>query len=207
MAATTDAAPAGPAEPGGADPEELARAFGRYQAASQARRAIGRTAVARSAMVVIAVALVLLARLAVAGVAVVPTGSMRPTIEIGDHVLVVDDVLFAGRPAVGDIVVIDRADGDDIVKRVIGVGGQTVAASGGVVVVDGAPLAEPWLEPGEVTSSFGPVVVPDDAVFVLGDNRGASADSRVIGPVPLDDLTGRAVAVVWPPGSAAVLGR
>jgi signal peptidase I len=158
-------------------------------------------------MVAIAVALVLLARLAVAAVAVVPTGSMRPTIEIGDHLLVVDDTLFAGRPTVGDVVVIDRPAGDDIVKRVIGVGGQSVAASGGVVLVDGTPLAEPWLEPGEVTSSFGPVVVPDDAVFVLGDNRGASADSRVIGPVPLDDLTGRAVAVVWPPGSATVLDR
>ncbi|MDY7103065.1 MAG: signal peptidase I [Actinomycetota bacterium] len=187
-------------------PEQLALAFGRHQAAASARRSVTRRTVGRTALLAAVVALVLLARLAVAGVAVVPTGSMRPTIEVGHHVLVVDDALFSGGPSVGDVVVVDRARGDDIVKRVVAVAGQTVAGAGGEVVVDGVTLEEPWLPDDERTSDFGPLVVPDATVFVLGDNRGASADSRLFGPVPLDELAGRAVAVLWPPGAITTLG-
>jgi len=74
------------------------------------------------------------------------------------------------------------------------------------VLVDGRELVEPYLPPDVATADFGPVAVPADHVFVLGDNRSNSADSRsALGPVPVDRIVGRALARVWPPGRWANL--
>ena len=94
---------------------------------------------------------------------------------------------------------------DELIKRVIGLPGEVVGAEDGHVVVDGRALIEPYLPPGTLTGSFGPTVVPDGHVFVMGDNRGNSADSRVIGPIEVDTIVGRAIARVWPPSRAAFL--
>jgi signal peptidase I len=106
-----------------------------------------------------------------------------------------------------DIVVIDTSQvseatrplGATLVKRVVGVAGDVVEAKDGRVFLNGDPLDEPWLH-GAQTPTFGPVQVGDDTVFVLGDAREASIDSRTFGPVPVDAVVGRVEAVIWPPG-------
>ena len=101
-----------------------------------------------------------------------------------------------------------RDPGDrELIKRVVGLPGETIEGRDGVVRIDGAPLVEPYLPAGIVTSDFGPVLVPPDHVFVMGDNRGNSHDSRFpdIGPIPVETIVGRAIARVWPPNRTAFL--
>jgi signal peptidase I len=107
----------------------------------------------------------------------------------------------------GDIVVftLEMEDGPrDLIKRVIGLPGETVEVRDCQVLVDGVDLAEPYLgEPspgGCGRRDVGPLLVPENEYFVLGDNREQSADSRIFGPVPESSFIGRAVLVVWPVG-------
>jgi signal peptidase I len=82
---------------------------------------------------------------------------------------------------------------------VIAVGGDTVEGRDGHVVLNGDELSEPYLPPGTQTSTFGPVQIPDGQIFVMGDNRGNSDDSRSFGPVDEDTVVGHAFVLVWPP--------
>ena len=127
---------------------------------------------------------------------------MSPQLIDGERVLVNKVVYDLRAPHRGDVVVIEPgADRDDtVVKRVVGLPGETIAATDGEVLVNGRPLSEPYLGSDVATSSFEPIELHADEVFVLGDNRDASADSREFGPVRLEELVGRAEAVVWPPG-------
>lgn len=141
----------------------------------------------------------------------VPTGSMEPTIQIGDNVLAQKVSLRAGtkvRP--GDIVVFTNPDAssdhDILVKRVIATAGQTVDLRGGAVYVDGAALEEPYAIGGSyplseqapgVSMSF-PYTVPEGSVWLMGDNRENSADSRYFGPVPTENLIGVVFFRYWP---------
>lgn len=133
----------------------------------------------------------------------IPSESMETTLATGDHV-VVDKVTYRfGDVDRGDIVVFHRPDGlpsqyEELIKRVIGLPGETVAGSGGGVVVDGVALVEPYVEPGTVIADFGPVTVPEGHVFMMGDNRNRSSDSRSFGPVPIDDVVGMARVRYWP---------
>ncbi len=96
--------------------------------------------------------------------------------------------------------------GDDLVKRVIGVGGDHVrcCSTDGRIVLNGVPLTEPYIKPGDTTDDVRfDVTVPQDRIFVMGDNRNASADSRYHlndnqGTVPVDNVVGRVVLTVWP---------
>jgi signal peptidase I len=90
-------------------------------------------------------------------------------------------------------------DSQDYIKRVIGIEGDTVEGRRGRVLVNGEPIDEPYLAEGIQTSSFGPVDVPEGQIFVMGDNRTNSADSREFGPVPEDTVVGRAFLLIWPP--------
>ena len=137
----------------------------------------------------------------------VSSTSMEPTFQDGDRLVVNKLAYRFGDLDRGDIVVIDSGqvpgataeDGESVVKRVIGLPGEVVHATGGQVIVNDEQMDEPWL--GDVpTADFGPVTVPDDAVFVLGDARLKSIDSREFGPVPTDAVVGRVEAVIWPPG-------
>lgn len=125
--------------------------------------------------------------------------SMAPTLTT-DQRLVIEKVSYHfTAPALGDIVVLKLPgrEATPLIKRVIGVGGDQVAIRNGRVYLNGAPLDEPYLSqitPGDLPS----MVVPDGYLFVLGDNRGASNDSRNFGMVPEENLVGRAAFSYWP---------
>lgn len=132
----------------------------------------------------------------------VPTSSMTPTIEVGDHILANKLVYLTSEPQVGDIVVVDDPTGevDTLVKRVIAVGGQTVDLEDGHVVVDGEIRDEPYTHglPSEPQVVEMPYTVPEGEVWLMGDNRTNSKDSRTFGSVPVESVRGKAVAVYWP---------
>jgi signal peptidase I len=143
----------------------------------------------------------------------IPSGSMEPTLRISDRVLVNKISYDVGDVRRGHIVVFERPDSwgtgeiDDLIKRVIGLPGETISEENGHVFIDGEELDEPWLEPGVVTPAFfeesGCVpqcTLGDDEIFVLGDNRGNSDASNHFGALPFDTVVGRAFIRVWPLG-------
>ncbi|HYO61151.1 MAG TPA: signal peptidase I [Actinomycetota bacterium] len=87
----------------------------------------------------------------------------------------------------------------DFIKRVIAVEGDTVEGRDGRVYVNGEPVDEPYLADGTETSPFGAVDIPKGMIFVMGDNRGNSDDSRAFGPIPVDEVVGHAFLLLWPP--------
>ncbi len=122
--------------------------------------------------------------------------SMSPTLRDGSIVL----VLTAASVRAGDVVVADDPrGGGQLVKRAVAVAGQRVELDDGVLLVDGSAVCEPLVDQSRVDGVYGgPWTVGDDQVFLLGDARGESVDSRVFGAVGLDSLHGRVVARVWP---------
>jgi signal peptidase I len=125
----------------------------------------------------------------------VASASMRPTLSPGDHV-VLDKMSFRFRaPRRGEVVVIDDPHGrGSLVKRVVALGGDEVELDNGVLIVNGKAVPRRGELPNlDVAEFFGPAHVPEGSVFVLGDNRGESDDSREFGPVTHDHLIGR----VW----------
>lgn len=133
---------------------------------------------------------------------VVPTGSMIPTIEIGDRVIANKFVYRFEEPEPGDIVVLDDPTGSvpTLIKRVIAVGGQTVDLVDGQVTIDGAPVDEPYTHglPSEPQTVSLPYTVPEGSVWLMGDYRTNSQDSRYFGAVPLDKIRGEAIFRFWP---------
>ena len=107
--------------------------------------------------------------------------------------------------SVGERIGVVQPSTDEFIKRVVALPGETVEGRDGKVYVDGRELREPYLAPGTVTDAFPPQTVPKGRLWVMGDNRGHSADSRRFGPVPEDTVVGRAVVRVWPPSRMAFL--
>jgi signal peptidase I len=168
------------------------------------------------------VALLVVLRLFAVQVYFIPSGSMEQTLRLGDRVLV-DKVSYRiGEVERGDIVVFDgstswdapsasgqpsTSEGNEYIKRVIGLPGDRVRCcdGNGRLVVNGSPLDEPYLYPGDV-ASVDPfdIRVAEGTVWVMGDHRSESADSRAHigdpggGGVPVDSIVGKAVAVLWP---------
>jgi len=146
----------------------------------------------------------------------IPSASMEPTLMIGDRILV-DKLSYhlhgVGR---GDIVVFATPPREpatpgvkDLVKRVIGLPGDTISSPDGRVWIDGKPLAETWLPKGTVTTGItgqipgcipvaGGCKIPAKYYFVMGDNRGDSQDSRFFGPIPRSLIVGHVVFRIWP---------
>lgn len=173
---------------------------------NRTRRRVAVNAVRVVVVVVVAVVGATLARALVVEPYTVASTSMEPAFQDGDRLVVNKLAYRLGDAKRGDIVVFDPSRvpgagnelGDTLVKRVIGLPGEVVRANGGQVLVNEEQMDEPWL--GDVpTPDFGPVTVPEDALFVLGDARLTSVDSRAFGPVPTDAVRGRVEAVIWPP--------
>ncbi len=126
--------------------------------------------------------------------------SMQPTLYTQERLILTTHFY---KPSHGDIVVIDRYTQDPLVKRVIGVAGDTIRIDGvnGIVYRNGEPLTEKYVSsPTSPKDMEGEVTVPEGYIFVLGDNRGVSKDSRSeeIGFVDTEDVVGKAVWRVWP---------
>ena len=126
--------------------------------------------------------------------------SMEPHIRSGEYVLINTFAYRLGAPQRGDIVAF-RHDGDDraiFIKRVIGIPGDRIRIERGRVYVNALVLPEPYVRHAD-DRTFAEITVPKSSVYVLGDNRAQSEDSRFFGPVSDEVLMGRAVAALWPP--------
>ena len=183
-------------------------------------------------LVVIALAVTFVLKTFVAQAFVIPSESMYPTLKIGDRVVVSRVAYHVHDPRRGDVIVfpnpevhardesilpirvvhevlqgigIRQPPDQELIKRVIGLPGETVEGRAGRVLIDGRTLAEPYLPRGIVTGDFPPTTVPPGRVFVMGDNRGDSKDSRLIGTIAESTIVGRAMFKVWPPGRVAFL--
>jgi signal peptidase I len=168
-------------------------------------------------VVVVAVVLTTVLRVYVLQTYSIPSGSMEPTLMIGDRIVV--DKLSYHLHSVGrsDIVVFSRPANEhcagppvaNLVKRVIGLPGETISLSGGQVYIDGKLLVEPWLPasvrhsttPGPTSAPYAlhkPFKIPTNDVFVMGDNRDDSCDSRWWGPIRESTIVGKVDLRVWP---------
>ncbi len=177
--------------------------------------------------IVVAVILALFIRTFAVQAFKIPTGSMQPNLLIGDHLLVNklvyspsagpwEDALLRKRPIERRHVVVFKFPEDpgrDFIKRVIGLPGETVEVRNKTVYINGQPLVEPYahfieqpLRPGDpeyglrggsASDNWGPQVVPEGELFVMGDNRDNSRDSRFWGFLPRDQVKGRALLVYW----------
>lgn len=136
----------------------------------------------------------------------IPSSSMEPTLLVGDRVLVNKLSYEFGDVERGDVIVFHKPETlpeseiDEFIKRVVGLPGDVIEAREGVVFVNGLALDEPYLPDGTFTAGLAETIVPPDSVFVLGDNRGNSTDSRVFGAVEVDSIVGQAFVRVWPLG-------
>lgn len=137
---------------------------------------------------------------------VVDGTSMARTLASGDRVFVNKLSYRIGEPGRGDVVVLHQISGTserDLIKRVIALGGEEIEIRSCEIRINGRILVEPYLDaattaPGSCGGDTPRTLVPTDHVFVLGDNRGGSQDSRAIGPIQHEDLVGRAFVVFWP---------
>ncbi len=131
--------------------------------------------------------------------------SMEPTLQSGEFVIVSRLAYKLGQPQRGDVVVFHYPPSpeQEYIKRIIGLPGDLIRVSGGTVFVNDEPLEEPYVAaPPRYGGNW---TVPEGHVFVLGDNRNNSSDSHNWGPVPLENVVGKAVFVYWPPSNWGVI--
>jgi signal peptidase I len=155
----------------------------------------------------------------------IPSGSMQDTLDLNDRVLVSKQAFRISDIERYDVVVFDAPSGDDardenlfqafvrnvaeslglstprteFIKRVIGLPGDDIEIRENRVHINGVAIIEPYVRPGVNMRDMDPVRIPDGRVWVMGDNRNISDDSRSFGSVDVDSIVGRAVAIIWPP--------
>jgi signal peptidase I len=144
----------------------------------------------------------------------IPSGSMIPTLEIGDRVLVNKFIYRFTEAERENIVIFNAVEGnaqETLIKRVIGLPADKIELRHGHLFLNGQRHYEPYVANKPCvrgipkTCSYGPVTVPKGRYFVMGDNRARSADSRYIGPIPEDDIKGEAFLRWWPPDRIGLL--
>ncbi|HET7522277.1 MAG TPA: signal peptidase I [Bacillales bacterium] len=142
---------------------------------------------------------------------VVDGESMQPTLHNHDRLIINKVAYEIGEPERFDIVVFHATEKKDFIKRVIGLPGEHIEYHDDVLYVDGEPVPEPFLKPykkkvqGNYTYDFtleetavGQKTVPEGELFVMGDNRRRSKDSRIIGTIPIEEVVGEAAVQFWP---------
>jgi signal peptidase I len=136
----------------------------------------------------------------------IPSGSMEPTLDIGDRILVFKLAYRFTSPAIGDVVVFKAPPtehcGDpgvtDLVKRIIGIPGDRLSSVDNTILVNGKPLDQSWTHNPMLGEPITPQTIPANRYFMMGDNHPASCDSRVWGTVPRSDIIGKVVLKIWP---------
>jgi signal peptidase I len=168
-------------------------------------------------IVAVALAVAVLLRTFVVQTFYIPSQSMEPTLQVGDRILVNKLSYHLHAVGRGDIVVFRRPpleeqtcsgpEVNDLVKRVVGLPGETISLHDGAVEINGRPLAEPELPVGDLTtpgpgatpfSLDKPYRIPAGEYFMMGDNRAASCDSRYWGPIPRSLIVGKVDVRIWP---------
>lgn len=156
--------------------------------------------------IIVAIALALIIRALLLEVFLVQGDSMMPTLRNRERLIVSKVQYYFQEPSLGEIVVFQAANGRDFIKRVIGTPGDRIEITRNGVVLNGKLLEEPYVmalpkEP------YGPVVVPENTYFVMGDNRNNSMDSRHpgVGFINEERLKGKAVLVFWPPENIRII--
>ena len=188
------------------------------------RASVLRTLLEIPILLIVAAVIAFLVKTFVAQAYYIPSGSMLPQLQVDDRVVVSKLAYKVHDPRRGDIVVFDdprpgvardengeslfrkvgegigivQPSTDEFIKRVIGLPGDTVEGRDGQVYVNGRKLIEPYLRPNVVTSDFERTRVRPGHLYVMGDNRSGSADSRVFGQINVDTIVGRALIKVWP---------
>ena len=206
----------------------------RTEEQSRSRGRASRIAIDLAVLVVAVVVITTVLRTLVAQAFFIPSVSMSPQLEVQDRIIVSKLAYRLHDVRRGDVVVFDappevevpkppealparalqavlegvnvvKPTTTEYVKRVVALPGEQVVGRGGNLYIDDRLLVEPYLPDGQRTEDFGPVAVPEGTLFVMGDNRGASQDSRRFGPIEASSIVGRAVVKVWPLGSASWL--
>lgn len=186
-------------------------------------------------LVVVAFAVALIIKSFVLQAFFIPSASMEPTLREGDRVLVEKLSYLVTEPERGQVVVFERdvtgavvgdpdpswverlsdsfkglfgfpsGDTQDFIKRIMAVEGDTIEGREDGIYVNDVKVEEPYLDEGQTTAAFGPFTIPEDHIFVMGDNRDNSDDSRGFGAVPVDRVVGHAFVLIWPPADMSTL--
>lgn len=156
--------------------------------------------------ITIAIIIALLIRGYVVEIFVVEGHSMQPTLQNQERLMVNKFIYRLKEPTYGDVVVFSYSPDRDFIKRVVATGGDTVKINNQVLHVNGEKYEEDYLFD-HYMPDYGPVTVPEDHVFVLGDNRNNSMDSREssVGHIPLERIKGKAMVIFWPPGQLSLV--
>lgn len=162
-------------------------------------------------IIIIAFLLAMILRTFIVEGRIIPSGSMLPTLQLQDRVMVNKFVYYFKEPQRGEIVVFRPPEALnaklDYIKRVVGLPGEKVEIKNNTVYIDDRPLEEPYLIE-ELNYEFGPVTVPEDSLFVLGDNRNSSFDSHMWNAwLKRDHIKGKAFLIYWPLNHLQLLER
>ncbi len=191
----------------GGPPEDAWAEDAGMQPEMKPQRSLRRTVVEWAAVILGGILIALVVEAFLVQAFWIPSPSMVPTLEVGDRVLVNKLAYKLHDVHRGDVVVFTRppaarngtdSEIKDLIKRVVAVGGDTIEGRDGRVYVNGELIDEPYLEPGTRTETLPPMTIPEGQVFVMGDNRENSEDSRYFGPIDEDTIVGRAFVKVLP---------